>query len=487
MQKTSGGRNTNENKIMRKLLFTLVLLLSISTYSQEQPTKAIDSIGNVLEMRPILKDNDEVIQENVTDTIKSKETFGKKVGKFFGFGKDKEKDKKIEDLTKKVSLQSVLIDSMSVALTKPKIVIRQVPKLSPASSAAIKKDEKFISDLPKTYSNLQKNEVSKLTKQIDEKITELIKQRDSIVRSGGDPDMIDAKNSLIQSLQREKSVIGLTQESTNLKEANTSLTDLNTDLKVKENKLKKYLYSVLSALFVLILVIAVILQRKKINIQDEEIDSQISDINRKNNYLEHAARIIRHDMHSGINTYIPRGLNSLQKRISDEKAKELKIDGSIKMIKEGLSHTQKVYKSVYEFTNLVKQEVVLDTNTVDLKTILFDYISTTAYGRQVEIGDLIAAKVNDSLFCTAVDNLIRNGLNYNDSEKKLVRVYMEDTTLVIEDNGRGLSPSKFEKIRKNRENGGLGLSIALAIIEEHGFQLDCEKLNTGTKMKIKLK
>jgi signal transduction histidine kinase len=474
---------------MRKLLFIFVLFLSISLYSQEQEPKAIDSIGNVMEMKqvPILENDGEIIQENVTDDNKPKETIGKKVGKFFGFGKDKEKDKKIEELTKKINSQSVLIDSMAVALTKPKIIIKEVPKLSPASSASIKKDEKFINNLPKTYGNLQKKEVSKLTKQIDEKIAQLIKQRDSIVRSGGDSDMIDAKNNLIQSLRREKSVINLTQESTNLKDENTSLTDLNADLKVKENKLKKYLYSVLSVLFVLILVIAVILQRKKINIQDGEIESQLSDINKKNNYLEHAARIIRHDMHSGINTYIPRGLNSLQKRISEETAKELKIDGSIKMIKEGLSHTQKVYKSVYEFTNLVKSDVILETKSADLKIILSDYINTTAYVKQVEISDLITANVNDSLFCTAIDNLIRNGLNHNDSPKKLVRVYMEDTTLVIEDNGRGLSPSKFEKIRKNRERGGLGLSIALAIIEEHGFQLDCENINPGTKMKIKLK
>ena len=223
---------------MRKLLFTFALLLSISSYSQEQEPKAIDSIGNVLEMKqvPILEDNGEAIQENVTDDNKPKETLGKKVGKFFGFGK--EKDKKIEELTKKINSQSVLIDSMAVALTKPKIIIKQVPKLSPASAAAIKKDEKFINNLPKTYVNLQKKEVSKLTKQIDEKIAQLIKQRDSIVRSGGDSDMIDAKNNLIQSLQREKNVINLTQESTNLKDENTSLTDLNSDLKVKENKLK---------------------------------------------------------------------------------------------------------------------------------------------------------------------------------------------------------------------------------------------------------
>jgi hypothetical protein len=32
----------------------------------------------------------------------------------------------------------------------------------------------------------------------------------------------------------------------------------------------------------------------------------------KNTYLEHAAKILRHDMHSGINVYIPRGIGALE-------------------------------------------------------------------------------------------------------------------------------------------------------------------------------
>ena len=72
--------------------------------------------------------------------------------------------------------------------------------------------------------------------------------------------------------------------------------------------------------------------------------------------LEHAAKILRHDMHSGINTYIPRGLSSLKRRLSEDQIKELKIDAPLRMIEEGLTHTQKVYKGVKEFTNLVKAD-----------------------------------------------------------------------------------------------------------------------------------
>jgi signal transduction histidine kinase len=242
---------------------------------------------------------------------------------------------------------------------------------------------------------------------------------------------------------------------------------------------------------VLILSIFVIIQRKTIKVQDAEIAKQLEDINKKNTYLEHAARIIRHDMHSGINTYIPRGIGSLEKRLSPEQLIDLRIDGSVKMIREGLNHTQKVYKSVYEFTNLVKQNVVLDKVDVNLKELFDRCILTTSYSSQVEVSELPIAKVNETLFWNAIDNLIKNGLKYNKSVEKKVKIYMESDHLVVEDNGVGLTQNKLNKILSSysvekESESGLGLNICVAILKEHGCELSCEKIDTGTKMKIKL-
>ena len=220
------------------------------------------------------------------------------------------------------------------------------------------------------------------------------------------------------------------------------------------------------------------------------------EIDKKNGYLEHAAKILRHDMHSGINTYIPRGLSSLKRRLTPEQIKELKIDAPLRMIDEGLTHTQKVYKGVKEFTNLVKTDSKLNTDPYDLKQILISYLETTSYGKQVIISELPEIEVNDALFCTAIDNLIRNGLKYNDAPTKLVKIYMEDeNTLVVEDNGRGMSQNDFNELSKpytrkegQKEQGsGLGLNICVAIIEEHGFKMNVEQLEQGTKLKIKIK
>ena len=223
--------------------------------------------------------------------------------------------------------------------------------------------------------------------------------------------------------------------------------------------------------------------------------NQQMEIEKKNTYLEHAAKILRHDMHSGINTYMPRGLSSLERRLSEDQIKELKLEAPLKMIKEGLRHTQKVYKGVYEFTNLVKKDVVLNRVECNLKDILEDYLSATAYRSQVDISDIGLLSINEALFCTALDNLIRNGLKYNDSNNKMVKIYRIDDILYVEDNGRGLSSEEFKFLSQpytrkegQKESGtGLGLNICIAILEEHKFSVSCDKLpEGGSQIKIKL-
>ena len=226
-----------------------------------------------------------------------------------------------------------------------------------------------------------------------------------------------------------------------------------------------------------------------------DLMTKTKEIEKKNSYLEYAAKIIRHDMHSGINTYIPRGLSSLKRRLTKEQIESLNITMPIRLIEEGLHHTQKIYNGVYEFTNLVKKDGVLNRTQCNLQKILGDYLDSTAYRQQVIIEDLGEGSVNEPLFCTAVDNLIRNGLRYNDSPTKVVKLYRKYNTIYVEDNGRGLSQEDFKNLAKpyirrdgQKETGtGLGLNICLAILDEHKFSMSCELLPAGgTQFKISL-
>jgi PAS domain S-box-containing protein len=227
-----------------------------------------------------------------------------------------------------------------------------------------------------------------------------------------------------------------------------------------------------------------------------ELMNSLREVDRKNAYLEHAAKILRHDMHSGINTYLPRGIKSLERRLEklvcDKGQKN--IEAPMKMLKEGLAHAQKVYNGVKEFTNLVKKDAVMDRQPHDLQQILMNYLKGTSYKSSVVVEDLGTEEVNESLFCTAVDNLIRNGLRYNDSDTKLVKLYKDGDVLVVEDNGRGMGQEQFDEFSKpytrgenNKESGsGLGLNICVAIMTEHGFKVTSEKIKTGTKLKIEM-
>lgn len=378
---------------------------------------------------------------------------------------------------------------------EPEIQIDET-KLTEEDLASIAQDVQFLTDLPKSYNELPKENLKNVLVQIDNKINKLTAERDSLLAMAvRNEELIKSKENTISSLNKEKNIIGLTLETGDLTDENGNLINQKSDLEKQRELLKKYLYSAIGVVLLLGLIIAVVLQRKRIQVQDVEIEEQLNDIAKKNSYLEHAARIIRHDMHSGINTYMPRGISSLEKRLTVEDIQNLKIEGSLKMVKEGLAHTQKVYKSVYEFTNLVKQNVVLSKSLLNLKELITNYISPNSYSSQVEIQDLGELEVNQTLFCNAIESLIKNGLTYNDSETKKIEIYIEDEYLIIKDNGRGFTQNQFEKQLKrfakktefSEDEKGLGLNICYAILKEHGFELTFEKLNVGTNAKIKIK
>lgn len=206
-------------------------------------------------------------------------------------------------------------------------------------------------------------------------------------------------------------------------------------------------------------------------------------------YLDHTAKVIRHDMHSGINTYLPRGIEGLIAKLPDEVISKYNIEQQLHLLKSGLEYTQKVYRGVHAFTSLVRGGV-LEKEECDIKELILDHIKLTAYSKNVYVSELKKIRVHKVLFATAIDNLIKGGITNNSSKNKRVDIYMENEfVLCIKDNGVGLSKEDFIKYCKpyfneNEEYQGLELNIAVAIIEEHGFKIEPEKLEKGTIFRI---
>ena len=148
-------------------------------------------------------------------------------------------------------------------------------------------------------------------------------------------------------------------------------------------------------------------------------------------------------MHSGINTYIPRGIKGIVGRLPEDVVKKYSLESSIKMLEEGIKHTKKVYDGVCSFTNLIINEEKIDKSLHSLEKIISEHISSSAYKNLVEISEIGEFRVNKPLFCVAIDNLIKGGLKYNESKNKYVKIYLEKNNLCVEDNGVGMTKREF--------------------------------------------
>jgi signal transduction histidine kinase len=459
---------------MKNLIITLIFLGIFTSFNVSSQNENIPTCPEDTYITKLIKKLDYEPNKKLN---KEQSKLCREIGiAFYNKGMYNESDWYLEKVDGYIDVDVVNVES-EVLFEQPKEEVKE--ELSSSDLLSIKSDQNFLNNLPKSYDNLSKSDMKKLANQIENKLEKLIKEKEELLKTNSSKEVIDSKSNTIKTLNKEINIIDL---------------NIKNDVLVTDKKvLKKYLWWSVAGLSVFALGIVVLLQRKTIKGQDVEIENQLRDINKKNTYLEYAARIIRHDMHSGINTYIPRGLSSLEKRITNEDMDKLKITSPIKMIKDGLAHTQKVYKSVYEFTNLVKHTVVLDKEEINIKESLLKYLTNTSYKNQVMIDELVTVNVNETLFWNAIDNLIKNGLRYNTKENKEVKIYMNNEILVVEDNGVGFSQKEFEKVtgqylnKKGDSEVGLGLGITKTILEEHGFSMECEKIDTGTKIKIKIK
>ena len=232
---------------------------------------------------------------------------------------------------------------------------------------------------------------------------------------------------------------------------------------------------------------------------DDEVSEQIKNKNllqQKSIYLEHTAKIIRHDMHSGINTYIPRGLSILLNKLPEEVIKEHKLSLGLRLLEEGLKHSQKVYKGVYEFTNLVKRKPEFNVEICNVAQVLDQHLESTSYKDKVNIDKLCDVEINSTLFTIAIDNFIKNGIKYNNNFCPKIEIFMNDNNeIVIQDNGTGMTQMEYdmqcmpymrEEVSDEKPQG-LGINIANSILEEHGFKVSVEELETGTAIKIRVR
>jgi arsenate reductase-like glutaredoxin family protein len=102
---------------------------------------------------------------------------------------------------------------VEVVELEPEVVFEnpkdEIPEISAAAASSLAKDKEFLNNLPKSYDDISPSDMKKLANEIESKLQKLIKEKEELIKKGESKDIIDAKDATINTLGKEKKIIGL--------------------------------------------------------------------------------------------------------------------------------------------------------------------------------------------------------------------------------------------------------------------------------------
>ena len=221
---------------------------------------------------------------------------------------------------------------------------------------------------------------------------------------------------------------------------------------------------------------------KDLEKQKEEIKGHNAKLEHINKNLEKFAYQTSHDIKAplkNINSFI--GLMSK----SVEKHNDPKLNQYVNIIEQNSKGLHNLVEEILAFAKMEvgkiqKSNVNLQEVIQEVKTNL--HLLLDSKSARIETGLLSNIYANHSLMIILFQNLIENGLKYNESKNPVIKItqkYTEDKKIriAIEDNGIGISPEYKEKIfemfvRLDTGNKFTGTGIGLSTCKNIAQQLD---------------
>ena len=208
----------------------------------------------------------------------------------------------------------------------------------------------------------------------------------------------------------------------------------------------------------------------KINKQREEL---LVNLEKQNQALNEYAHMVSHDLKAPL-----RSIDTLINWFIQDNA-ELMTDANLKSLNLILSNLEKMdllIKGILNYSSIEKQ---VDEVNIDLNTLVADIINTIHIPDHATVSinnPLPKIKGNDFRFKQLFQNLIQNGIKYNNKETIQIDLGVteddENYTFYIKDNGIGIPQAYytkifdiFSKLQNDATSSGIGLSIVKRIIE----------------------
>jgi signal transduction histidine kinase len=203
------------------------------------------------------------------------------------------------------------------------------------------------------------------------------------------------------------------------------------------------------------------------------LDSNISELTRKNRELDQFAHIVSHDLKSPL-----RGISNIISWIEEDHGQEIsiKLRDYIELIKGRLSRASQLIEGILLYARVGREPQPLEN--VAVLELVEEIVANQSLqpGTQIEIAPGLPTIYTERLPLFQVfSNLVSNAVKYNNSQHPALLIWhvshTDEAEFFIADNGPGIAPAYHEKIFQifqtlDQAEGGDSTGVGLAIVKK---------------------
>ena len=200
----------------------------------------------------------------------------------------------------------------------------------------------------------------------------------------------------------------------------------------------------------------------------------------QNEQLNDYAHLVSHDLKSSL-----RNLSALLAWVKEDCSEKIGEEsvGNLNLMEAKIEKMDKFLEDIINYSEIGTTS--LKTTTIDLNKTITKIMESIHIPQNISIvvkGDLPVLKGDARRFRQVFQNLISNAINFNDKEKGLIEIGIEEAenffTFSIKDNGQGIPQEYHEKIFNTfttlgyqEKATGMGLSIVKRVLDLYGGEI----------------